>query len=30
MKVLRIYGSKPYALLVMGDPTSEIAKRLHR
>jgi arabinofuranosyltransferase len=30
MEVIRTYGSKPYILLVMGDPNSEIAKRLRR
>jgi hypothetical protein len=30
MEVLRTYGVKPYALLVMGNPASEIAKRLRR
>jgi hypothetical protein len=30
MEVIRTYGSKPYILLVMGDPNSEIARRLRR
>jgi arabinofuranosyltransferase len=30
MEVIRTYGSKPYVLLVMGDPNSEIARRLRR
>jgi len=30
MQVIRIFGSKPYVLLVMGDPNSEIAERLRR
>jgi len=30
MEVIRTYGSKPYILLVMGDPNSEVSKRLRR
>jgi len=30
MEVIRIFGPRPYALVVMGDPRSEIARRLRR
>lgn len=30
MEVIRVFGPRPYALVVMGDPASEIARRLRR